>query len=601
MNLGELAQEKLAKMAPELTKYILSFNDMSDDLPENSGVQVGCFVLAQGGSNFFVPVIAKDGTVYPIDSIFMADRKQFMPLTKKTVEQITANQNENMGRKAKTPSSAIRNPDLKDVIVPPRTGKYVYASTGRLQDMTSAMSPDMKKELLSLLTEDAELVSLIGKMVDVEGLVNALKSQIPVEMESSAEIPQVVTSGKGLDEQAIQDILNKGYHVKNAPTVPRVAVESFGANNFGYAKRVDAGRAYMFVLNDGNLLGGAILPTKDLKFLVAFENGSVVDFTESRPPVIIDQEINYKAIIDSLQMKKIGEIGQIDGDVAIFDGTGYATVEVRTVLRTPMGLTIKCFGPCNRIEVLDNMHGLSVKEGDVWFLNPVCTFAKYGRHDNRFEKDLSVAFRRYQMRAMSHLAERHTLVARDGVFSMDGREVGGKADVVRIMVVDKGLDLGAAENFMKAAEEKGKVEIYMSAPPMQKAAEKQRVTPMPQYGERISPDEPFSGNKDQRLRGANVSISRAAATKDKQVVEATIMSELLSDPDMYETISDYMPDILEAVDKMGRILFLARLKSDKLSDDMDPEALSDLITAIRNSYRSLGENCVRLEQLSRDV
>ena len=135
----------------------------------------------------------------------------------------------------------------------------------------------------------------------------------------------------------------------------------------------------------------------------------------------------------------------------------------------------------------------------------------------------------------------------------------------------------------------------------EKAAEKQRVTPMPQYGERISPDEPYTGNKDQRLRGANLAIRKATDTKDKQVVEATIMSELLSDPDMYETIGEYLPDILQAVDKMGRILFLARLKSDKLSDDMDPEALSDLITAIRNTYRSLGENCVRLEQLSRDV
>jgi hypothetical protein len=183
---------------------------------------------------------------------------------------------------------------------------------------------------------------------------------------------------------------------------------------------------------------------------------------------------------------------------------------------------------------------------------------------------------------------------------MDGREVGGKADVVRIMVVDQGLQLGDAERFMKSAEEKGKVEIVMSAP-MQKSAEKQRVTPMPQYGERISPDEPYTGNKDQRLRGANLAIRKATDTKDKQVVEATIMSELLSDPDMYETIGEYLPDILQAVDKMGRILFLARLKSDKLSDDMDPEALSDLITAIRNTYRSLGENCVRLEQLSRDV
>ena len=600
MNLGELAQEKLAKIAPELTKFILSFNDMTEELPENSGVQVGCFVLAQGGSNFFVPVIAKDGTVYPIDSIFMADKKQFMPLTKKTVEQITANQNENMGRKAKTPSSAIRNPDLKDVIVPPRTGKYVYASGSRIADMAAAMKPEMRKELLQLLTEDASLVATLSKFLDVEGLVEAVKSNLPVEETVSVEIPQVITAGKGLDEQAIQDILQKGYHVKGAPATLRVAVESFGANNFGYAKRNDSGRGYMFVKRDGNLIGGAILPTNDLKFLVAFEDGSVRDFTHSRPPVIVDQEINYKDIIDRLKLKKIGEIGQVDGRVVIFNGTNYDTASIRSVLRTPQGLTISCRDGVERIEVLNNMHGLSVKERDVWFLNPVCTFAPYTHVSNEFETDLGVALRRHEMRAMSHLAERHTLVARGGVFSIDGREVGGKADVVRIMVVDQGLQLGDAERFMKSAEEKGKVEIVMSAP-MQKSAEKQRVTPMPQYGERISPDEPYTGNKDQRLRGANLAIRKATDTKDKQVVEATIMSELLSDPDMYETIGEYLPDILQAVDKMGRILFLARLKSDKLSDDMDPEALSDLITAIRNTYRSLGENCVRLEQLSRDV
>lgn len=600
MNLGELAQEKLAKIAPELTKFVVSFNDMSDELPENSGVQVGCFVLAQGGSSFFIPVIAKDGTVYPIDSIFMADRKQFLPLTKKTVEQITANQNENMGRKAKTPSSAVRNPDLKDVIVPPRTGKYVYASTGRISDMAAAMSPEMRKELMQLLTEDAELVTTLGKFLDVEALVEAIKSQAPVEGEMTTEIPQVITSGKGLDEEAIQDILSKGYHVKGAPAALRVAVESFGANNFSFAKQVDAGRAYMFVKKDGNLVGGAILPTKDLKFIVAFEDGNVVNFTHNRAPVIIDQEINYKDIIDRLDLRKIGEIGQVDGNVVIFDGSTYDTVDVRSVLRTPVGLTISCCGSPDRIEVLDKMHGLSVKEDRVWFLNPVCTYARYCHDSEGFERDIGMALRRHQMRAMSHLAEHHTLVARDGVFSVDGSQVGGKADVVRMMVVDQGLQLGDAERFMKAAEEKGKIEIYMSAP-MQKAAEKQRVTPMPQYGERISPDEPYTGNRDQRLRGANVSIKRAAATKDKQIVEATIMSELLSDPDMYETIGEYLPDIMEAVDKMGRILFLARLKSDKLSDDMDPEALSDLITAIRNTYRSLGENCVRLEQLSRDV
>ena len=48
MSFNEMALERLARTAPELTRFVISFNDMTDELPEGGAIQVGVFVLRQG-------------------------------------------------------------------------------------------------------------------------------------------------------------------------------------------------------------------------------------------------------------------------------------------------------------------------------------------------------------------------------------------------------------------------------------------------------------------------------------------------------------------------------------------------------------------------
>ena len=81
-------------------------------------------------------------------------------------------------------------------------------------------------------------------------------------------------------------------------------------------------------------------------------------------------------------------------------------------------------------------------------------------------------------------------------------------------------------------------------------------------------------------------------------MEATLISEMLQNPDLAGSIKEYLPEIRQAVDKLGRTLFLMRINTHKLNESVDAEALNNLFTATRNAYRILGENCVTLENLA---
>ena len=87
------------------------------------------------------------------------------------------------------------------------------------------------------------------------------------------------------------------------------------------------------------------------------------------------------------------------------------------------------------------------------------------------------------------------------------------------------------------------------------------------------------------------------AIGDPQTTEATILAELLQAPDMYQYIEEYTPDIEEALDKLGRILFLLRINLDKFGQGSNPSEVFSFISQLRNVYRMLGDNFIKLQQL----
>jgi hypothetical protein len=181
----------------------------------------------------------------------------------------------------------------------------------------------------------------------------------------------------------------------------------------------------------------------------------------------------------------------------------------------------------------------------------------------------------------------------DGVeFAVNGRPVGDEPQVIKILVVKEGVAPDAAESFVKQARLQRKVKIYLSKKADFEPGE------IPEFGN--------PAPQQQNTFGANLedpmpSIRDAMNTNDPQVVESSIISELLQAPDMTGLISEYLPDIEEAVDKLGRVLFLSRVHIDRLAQSNDADNVRAFMASLKNVYRNLGDTYIKLQQLTSNV
>lgn len=615
MNFSQMALEKLNAASPGLSKYVLAFKDMSSELQDSDGVEVGVFIMRNGGSLFYVPVISRGGVTFPIDSIYLADRKAFFPLTKKTMEQIQSSQNANVGQAARIPQGAIKNPDMKDLVVPPRTGKFMYASDGRMGELVALAHPQIRKDLADVIEKSAELYDIL----DVPALKDALLSDEKLTFPSMEKVARVLFDGDGLPNEAIQNILQKGYHIAGEHEETRVVVESDGATHFTSLKAGEPGHAYTAEGIGGLEVPIAVLPQSSLslagKKILVLGEGGVFSFTD--PGIVIhQQERPYDDFIKTLEAKQyhageafaLVEQGQND-DLVFFDGTGYFVFRANGGPAIMEGDSVTMKGSIHgggsaTIIVTPGMHGLmhvqdTENGGKNIYLNASCkVYTGYSpSFGQSFERSLSSAIVRHEHRTMTVLPEFHTMTFRNGEFAIDGRPVGGRGPAAKVLVETLKLQPQDTERLLKSAEEKHKVEMHMS----KQAADSSNVTPIVEYGQKLSPQQQISGSARERDLGMQGRIGAAAKTRDKSVIEASIISELLNDPDMFGTVSEYLPDIGQAVDRLGRTLFLARVNSNKLSDSMDPEALSNMLTNLRSAYSNLGESYVKLEQIAANV
>lgn len=619
MNFSQMALEKLNAASPGLSKYVIAFKDMTSELQDSDGVEVGVFIMRNGGSLFYVPVISRGGVTFPIDSIYLADRKAFFPLTKKTIEQIKTSQNSNVGATARIPQGVISNPDLKDLVVPPRTGKFMYASDGRLGGIIALSAPEIRKDLADVITKSAEVNDALSDMLDLPALTEALQNDERLEFTLQKEA-RVLFDGDDLPHEAVQDILTQGYHVAGEHSVTRVVVESSGASHFTTLKAAEQGHAYTAEGIGGAELPIAVLPHSAMSLqhksiLVAQPDGT---FAFIQPETVIhQQERPYEDIVKNLIESKASDafvlVEQGDNrEVMFFDGSGYFVFRSTGPASLDNGVTVmkgyvlQGMGGSTMANLIiaEGMHGLihvqqMENKGLNIYLNASCkAFVGYTPSLNdRLERSLSSAMVRHEHRTLAVLPEFHTMTYHNGQFAIDGRMVGGRGEAARILVEGMKLQPKDTVSLLKSAEEKLKVEMHMS----KEAADSSKPTPIVEYGAKLAPQTQISGDARQRQMGMNDRLTAAAKTKDKSVVEATIISELLNDPDMFGTVNEYLPDIGQAVDRIGRVLFLARVNSNKLSDTMDPEALSNMVTNLRSSYTNLGESYIKLEQIASNV
>lgn len=630
MDFTEIAMQKLNQAAPELVNLVVAFRDISEETSAEVDISVGVFILQSGSEMFFVPVIQKDQTVHPIDSVFFASTGKFRPLAKSTVSQILNASKLEPGKAKRIPNGVTRNPSVYDLVTPPRTGKFVYASDSRITEFLAAMPNHLKSFVRTRVSEDSPLANGIHKLYGIENFLTALRdSQFENKEVMEAPAKAVLTYGDALDEAQAREVLEKGYALNDSyPHGSRVAIPQEEFSYHGQLHEIspgtEGGKCFRLLTASGNIVN-AYVPNESIRVPVENDCGSGcsrpstkarsqegIVLTESGRILsvgrfiavgdeLVGEKDNHSVVSEIL--RKFTAITPIttgqelrNGRYAVILDHGMNVVlagSVHQVSHCGDGTEVSVSGPRGTTKVCF-VKGLKSAQSDA--SGVLCVPDNYpvisGERDHgESSKCESLSINQAQAslarQALVSLGDRLT-IGHDGIdYSLNGKIVGPAHKAIEILIVNEGFEPHRAESFVKTASERRSLEVYMS--------KKADFSPgeIPEFGEKPQPQtEP---NMDQK------NIQQAVDSGDKQVSDAMILSELLQTPDLFGLISEYTPDIEEAVDRLGRILFLSRVRMNQLVQTSGSESALSTIASVKSVYRSLGDNLVKLEQLISNV
>lgn len=625
MEFSELALQKLLQLFPDLANFIVTFRDVTQDVPslEGTNVNVGIFIMKIGQGYFYVPITAKGGSVQQIDSLFDVEKNSFFPLTSQYVQQLVNSSAINMGTGAKIPGTVDKNPSVYNLVTPPRTGKYVYASASRLIEFL-AITPNFVKQAVSeAITNDKEIYSSLHKLFGLENVLAALKpTQTAAVVAAPKPAVEVITEGTGLENSVVKEILSKGYALRGENTTTRVAVLANDFSKMGKIKKlgmVDAGYSYDLIMKNGStracfipkrspatpqfaaILSGYHRSNHGEQVFALFSNGDYsmrAGTTNSEPyssaetisslfkyaPPGTPKDINNSDTF-ALFSPDLELLGVYNCWSTTLNSVG-VTIQARNRFEGDGEdkVTINAFRNCTVVS------GAGTKEMFIPYNTLVVKLGQ--RLDSDVEHHVGAAAAKMELSTLEVLGSAAD-IGFDGVeFSFNGNPVGGEHKIIEILVVKEGIAPQSASSFVKQAKEhQGRnVKIYLS--------KKADFDPgeIPEYGEKpgeqVNPLDLQQGGITQNL-GNN--LLNATQTGDPQLVENTLISELLQVANMKEYISEYLPDIENAIDRIGRALFLLRIRMEDLAVSHNANEITNFIANLRNVYKLLGSNYLKLK------
>ena len=124
--MSEMAYNLLATRMPDIMQEVVTFKVLSVDIDKGSGV--GAFVVLHNGQPIYIPVVMVDNAVKPLEVFFHKAMNVFLPLNKGWLDEIDKTSLHSLGAGVKTPETLYTDVDIRNVVVPPITGRFSYAA-----------------------------------------------------------------------------------------------------------------------------------------------------------------------------------------------------------------------------------------------------------------------------------------------------------------------------------------------------------------------------------------------------------------------------------------------------------------------------------------
>ena len=123
---SDMAYQLLSARMPDVVADVVTFKVLDVDLDKGSGV--GAFVVLRNEQPFYIPVVMADNSIKPLEIFYHKKLNVFLPLTKGWLDEIDKTALSSLGTGVKTPETLYTDVDIRNVVVPPITGRFSYAS-----------------------------------------------------------------------------------------------------------------------------------------------------------------------------------------------------------------------------------------------------------------------------------------------------------------------------------------------------------------------------------------------------------------------------------------------------------------------------------------
>lgn len=124
--MSEMAYNLLSSRMPDVLESVVTFKVLNVDIDKGAGV--GAFVVLRNEQPIYIPVVMVDNAIKPLEIFFHKSMNVFLPLTKGWLDEIDKTSLSSLGTGVKTPETLYTDVDIRNVVVPPITGRFSYAA-----------------------------------------------------------------------------------------------------------------------------------------------------------------------------------------------------------------------------------------------------------------------------------------------------------------------------------------------------------------------------------------------------------------------------------------------------------------------------------------
>ena len=613
-NFSDSAFAQLRSKFPQLMQYVVTFKVLDSNVTD--GRAFGAFVIQAGKELRYVPVVMGNGAVTSCEMLYDKESDSFTPLSAEMVRKVIS---DNMLMGGEMLSGDVHVDDTKDIfknmIRPPASSNVVMAGEHGLGALPNAA----KEAVASWLNGNPDMLAKIATTYDVVELASKLAK---TQEKTAAEKDEFVTMKEAADLSSYSDedkktLLDDGFLVKKAEEDTTAVSSAHDIDVMAERElRLEEYVPQAKVSEDNTIRKGSAVIAEGSGFRllpcvlfgpdVFFPNGKVVRSGYAQKVSLLIQDMSNEVTEDDLRSVGFKTMKQ----VARGETPNFANLYMAVPMRS---------GGWKAAAALCDRRPCSIVNDDVYIAGVHATPAiKFG-----FLKDRDSSIERFVVPAASLAMVSNSFMSEEAprglvrtfdefrhLVLMNGRQLTTRTDGPSVNIVDHGDN--SSNNFIsKTAAAKWLFDKFAMSHEQVKTVLGNHATVIlekkafmlppqadPNTGMEMPMDAPVPGMQPQVTMPGGMPMQpqfdpeMAQAGIDvggQDMIDTGILASFAQDPDIKALLVDYMPDFMQMLDKLGRVILLLCLEKEDMEQQYGLEKYADLLASCRKMFKLLGD------------